>query len=110
MFIGFGFNHCQRNARLVIQHDIGGFHRSSRRDFAAHDDLTVPEFDLLSDLRCVTPAGIEDGGQNAFGDDICFRQGTQVQVSHWGFSSNSDAQILHTKSDEIITLYVHYLS
>ncbi|MFX2793864.1 hypothetical protein V6181_21095, partial [Klebsiella pneumoniae] len=42
--------------------------------------------------------------------DLFNKAGTQVQVSHWGFSSNSDAQILHTKSDEIITLYVHYLS
>ncbi|EIV2908231.1 TPA: hypothetical protein MYQ36_003755 [Citrobacter braakii] len=36
----------------------------------------------MSDLRCVVPASVKDGGHYAFGDDVCFRQGTQVQVSH----------------------------
>ncbi|AIL38759.1 hypothetical protein SFyv_6334 [Shigella flexneri Shi06HN006] len=60
----------------MVQHDVSRFYRSACRNFTTYDDFTVPEFDLLSDLRCVVPACIENGWHNAFGNDVCFRQVT----------------------------------
>ena len=72
MFVGLGLDHRQRQSRLVVEHDIGGFDLLACCHLAAHHHLAIAQLHLLPDLGQIIPPRLFDGRQNKLGDDVSF--------------------------------------
>ncbi|MNG85937.1 hypothetical protein D3C79_447070 [compost metagenome] len=82
MLVGFGLDHRQWQAHLVIEHDIGRFDLFACRHLAAHHHLAIPQLHLLADLCQVIPPRRLDSRQQVFGDDVSFGEGCFVDLGH----------------------------
>ena len=82
MLVGFGLDHRQWQAHLVIEHDIGRFDLFACRHLAAHHHLAIPQLHLLADLGQVIPPGSLDSRQQEFRDDVGFGEGCFVDLGH----------------------------
>jgi len=72
MFVVFGFNDGDGDARLEIQDVVGaadGFFIALRL-VAANDDATTGEIDLFQELGCSVPPGCLDGWRDELGADV----------------------------------------
>ena len=72
MLVGLGLDHRQRQSRLVVEHDIGGFNLLACCHLTPHHHFAIAQLHLLPDLGQVIPPGLFHGRQNELGDDVSF--------------------------------------
>ena len=84
MVVVLGFDQCDGQVGLVVQHVVGPLALAPADQLAAHDDAALGEVNFLADLRHLVPACLAQGRGDELGADVAFAQALLVHGGWFG--------------------------